>query len=131
MRGVEFTCFLTGISSKLTDKVLIDETEHVITLTVIGRDVLDEREQIEDGFRLLSGCRTEFVDSRTEGREDFLEELLVVLVDQSFERREGDGDVLDAEIIAHLEPRRKEVVVRNEIADVRLAETYNLVVLLL
>ena len=50
VRGVELTCFLTGISSKLTDKVLVDETEHVITLTVIGRDVFDEREQIENGF---------------------------------------------------------------------------------
>ena len=80
---------------------------------------------------MLSGCRTEFVDTRTEGREDFLEELLVVLVDESFKSGEGDGDVLDAEIVAHLEPRGEEVVVRNEIADVGLAETYNLVVLLL
>ena len=43
---VEFARLLAGIGSKLADKVFVDESQYVIVLLAIHRNILNQLEQI-------------------------------------------------------------------------------------
>ena len=50
VRGVELAGLLTRIGSKVADEVLVDETEHVVVLATVHRDIFDEVDEVAGSF---------------------------------------------------------------------------------
>ena len=70
MGCVELSGFLSGIGGKLADKVFVDEAEHVVVLTTVHRNVLDERQQVSYRTGLFLVGSTELLQTRLQGFKD-------------------------------------------------------------
>ena len=52
VRGVELTCFLSGICRKVTDKIFVDKAENIVVLLAVHRNILYQRQKPADCFCL-------------------------------------------------------------------------------
>lgn len=48
MGRIEFTGFLACVCGEVGDKIFVNKAENVVVLAVIGRNILDELEQVVD-----------------------------------------------------------------------------------
>ena len=52
VRGVEFSCFLTGIGSEIGDQIFINETENIVILFTVHWDLIDQLNEVTDSLCL-------------------------------------------------------------------------------
>ena len=122
MRRIELARLLPRVRGEHADQILIDETEDVIVLASVHGNVPDEIEERLDGFRLRGRGVTELAQSRFERIENVRENLLVRRRDHPRKGRKRIAHVRDIESRPLGKPSRKEMLVRNEVADMRLDE---------
>ena len=87
MGRVELARLFAGIGGKHTDKIFIDEAQHIIALLAVHRNILDQIQQTADGFGLGAGAVAQFGKTGFQCVEDFLKHTLVRGGNQPAERR--------------------------------------------
>ena len=122
MRRIELARLLPRVRGEHANQILIDETEDVIVLASVHGNVPDEIEECLDGFRLRGRGVAELAQSRFERIENVRENLLVRRRDHPREGRKRIAHIRDIKSRPLGEPGRKEMLVRNEVADMRLDE---------
>ena len=90
---VEFSCLFACVCCEVADEVFVDESEYVVVLGIICRDVFDEFEQFEDCFGACAVCLAEFAQTGLESIEYFVEDSVVSLVYVPFEGKKGVRDL--------------------------------------
>ncbi|EJX10407.1 hypothetical protein EVA_01328 [gut metagenome] len=122
MRRIELTRLFPCIGSKVTDQILIHIAQHVVVLTAIGGNILDQFDKPFQRLGLCRGIGTQFAQSGLQGFEDVLIHTLVLRTHQAVETVEGCTQVAHVEIAVALQPSAKEVLVLDKVADVVLTE---------
>ena len=74
---IELARLFAGIGGKHTDKIFIDEAQHIIALLAVHRNILDQVQQAADGFGLGAGAVAQFGKTGFQCVEDFLKHTLV------------------------------------------------------
>ena len=118
MGGIELTCLLAGIGSKIANEVFIDVAQHIVVLRTVGRDVLDELDEVFQRTCLAGRILSEFAQTRLQGLEDAVIDRLVVGAHQAVEGVECHREVGHGKAAVGQQPRGEEVFVFNEVADV-------------
>ena len=117
---IELARLFAGIGGKHTDKIFIDEAQHIIALLAVHRNILDQVQQAADGFGLGAGAVAQFGKTGFQCVEDFLKHTLVRGGNQPAERRQRVTHIGNIKILAHAEPGGEEIFVGDKIADVFL-----------
>ena len=120
MRRIEFARLFSCVGSKHTDEVFIDEPKHIIALTAVHGDVLNEIEQSADRLGLRAGAVAKFGKPGFQGVENFFEYALVRRRNQPAECRERIADVGNIKILAHAKPSREKILIGDKVADILL-----------
>ena len=120
MGRVELACLFACIGGKHTDKIFVDEAQHIIALLAVHRNILDQIQQTADGFGLGAGAVAQFGKTGFQCVEDFLKHTLVRRGNQPAERRQRVTHIGNIKILAHAEPGGEEIFVGDKIADVFL-----------
>ena len=120
MRSIKLTCFLSCIGSKLTDKVLIDESKHIVVLSSIHRYILYQRKKITHSTSLLCIRSAQLLQASLQCVEYSRKHLLVSRRYQSCKSRQGITYIGNLEIKVFACPSGIKVVISNEIAQIVL-----------
>ena len=83
MRCIKLSRFLAGIGGKVGNQIFVYEAKYIIVLRGVGRDILDELQQLEYGLGLFGGGASKFAQPCVERMEYLVEYLLVVFVDKT------------------------------------------------
>ena len=128
VRGVELAGLFAGVGGEVADEVLVDEAQHVIVLTAIHRDVLDEVDEVAGCLGLAARIGAQLGEARLQRVEDAVEDALAGRVDVAAKGREGVAHVRYLEVAALSDPGGEEVVIGDEVAALALDEINRLLV---
>ena len=120
VRRVKFARLLACICRKIRNQVFIDKAQHIVVLLAIHRNILDEMEQVADRLCLRVGTIAQLGKPRLQSVEHLVKDFFVRGIDKAAESRKRIANVRHVEVTFQLEPSRKQVLVRDEIADVLL-----------
>ena len=129
-RCVEFTGLLARIGGKIADEIFVNESEHVIILTAIHRNVLNEINQVSCGLGLAPRIGAKLGKSGLQGVENTVEHSLTRWIDVAGERRKRITHVGNLEIVALFDPCGKQVVIGDEVAALILYAFHNVRIIL-
>ena len=120
VRGIEFACLLARVCGKHADEIFIDEAKHVIALTPVHGNILDQIQQSADRLGLRTRAVAQLGKPGFQRIEDFFKHALVGRRNQTVEGRKGITDIGHIKVFTHPQPCCKEITVRNEIAYILL-----------
>ena len=84
MRGVKLTSFFACIGGKVADQVFVNETQNVVILPAIHRDIFNESEESPDRFGLRTGAVPKFGEPCLQRIKnfvkDFFQKFFVIVV---------------------------------------------------
>lgn len=116
MRRIELARFLAGVRGEHSYQVFIDESENVIVLASIHRNVTDKLKECLDGPCLRSGAIAQLAQARLKRDENLVEHLLVGWCDKTRKRRKRVTHVRNVKIVSHTQPSGEQILMGNEIA---------------
>ena len=70
MRCVEFSRLFTGVCRKVADKIFIDESQYIIVLLTVHRNIFDELQKSADSLGACTGGIAELCQSGFKRREN-------------------------------------------------------------
>ena len=120
VRRVELAGFLAGVGGEVADEILVDEAEHVVVLTTVHRDVLDEVDEVASSLGLAPCVGAELGETGLQRVEDAVEDTLAGGVDVAAKGGEGVANVRNLEVAALGDPSGEEILVGDEVAALAL-----------
>jgi hypothetical protein len=128
MRGIELAGLFAGVDGKVADEVLVDETEHIVVLPAVHRDVLDEIDEVAGGLGLAASIGSQLGEAGLQRVEDAVENALACWVDVAAEGGKRITDIRYIEVPALCHPGGEEIVVGDEVAALAFDELDRLLV---
>ena len=130
MGRIKLAGLLPGVGGKIADEIFVDETENIIILLAVHRNILDKINQIADGLCPCARGLPQFRKPGLERGKNIVEHFLVGRVDKPAESRQCVCDIFGGKVNPLGNPTGEKIVVGDKVSKVFPNALYRLAVLL-
>ena len=124
MRRVKLPGLFSRVGRKVADQIFVNKAQDIVVLFAVGGDILNQLNQLADGFGLAAGGVAKFAQAGFQGVENFAENLFLCFADQAVERGESGSDIIHGEAAALCQPGGEEMLVGDKIPEAKLTVAY-------
>ena len=130
MGRIKLTSFFTGVRRKVTDEVLVNESQNIVVLLAVCGDVFNQLNQLSDCLGLIAGAFAKFAQAGFQRVKYLAEYLFLRFTDQTIKCRERCSDIIHRKSAPHFQPSGKKIPIIDEIAKMHLTVNYQLLITL-